>query len=182
LITGTGSKSAIGTLAGRMTGFTMLLHLPAGHGALQVQDAMADVMSGLPQILRQTLTWDQGSEMASHVAIARRHRPGHLLRRPSLPWQRGSNENTNELLHQYFPKAPTCLATTTAASAPLGYSDSAKPRAMGSCLPRLRGSDAVRVVRRWRGALRGVTATAMVATAAASRQPIGQAAASAVRP
>ena len=105
LITGAASKSAIGTLVERMTGFTMLLHLPAGHGALQVQDAMAEVMSGLPQALRQTLTWDQGSEMASHVAIAAATGLDIYFADPHSPWQRGSNENTNGLLRQYFPKS-----------------------------------------------------------------------------
>jgi IS30 family transposase len=69
LITGEQNQSAIGTLVERKTGYLMLLHLPDGHGALAVQDAMIIKMSRLPQLLRQTLTWDQGSEMAAHTAF-----------------------------------------------------------------------------------------------------------------
>jgi len=70
LIVGTASKSAIGALVERTSGFTMLLHLPDGHGADAVAGVMTDAMSRLPQTLRRTLTWDQGSEMRNHVQIA----------------------------------------------------------------------------------------------------------------
>ena len=70
LITGAENKSAIGTLAERATGYVTLLHLPNGHGAEAVQEAMAEAMSHLPATLRRTLAWDQGIEMANHVAIA----------------------------------------------------------------------------------------------------------------
>jgi transposase, IS30 family len=70
LIVGKEGKSAIGTLVERMTGFVMLLHLPDDHGAVAVQQAMIAKMSELPEILRQTLTWEQGSEMANHAQIA----------------------------------------------------------------------------------------------------------------
>jgi IS30 family transposase len=70
LVVGKESKSAIGTRVERITGFVMLLHLPDEHGALAGQDAMIGKMSQLPPILRQTLTWDQGSEMANHAQIA----------------------------------------------------------------------------------------------------------------
>ena len=120
LILGLGS-SAIGTLVERNTRFTMLLHLPrmegyrpgetvkngppfAGHGAEAVREAIAQSMTKLPEILRQSLTWDQGAEMAQH---ARLHVDTGLqiyFCDPQSPWQRGTNENTNGLLRQYFPK------------------------------------------------------------------------------
>ncbi len=70
LITGAENKSAIGTLVERATGYVTLLHLPNGHGADAVQEAMVEAMSYLPATLRRTLAWDQGIEMANHVAIA----------------------------------------------------------------------------------------------------------------
>ena len=104
LIVGAMSKSAIGTLVERATGFVMLLHLPDNHGADAVQDAMVAAMSQLPQTLRRTLTWDQGVEMANHVQIAEATSLDIYFCDPHSPWQRGSNENTNGLLRQYFAK------------------------------------------------------------------------------
>ena len=100
----TASNSAIGTLVERATGFVMLLHLPDGHSAEHVQSAMVDKMSRLPAILRQTLTWDRGTEMANHANIAAATGLDIYFCDPRSPWQRGSNENTNGLLRQYFPK------------------------------------------------------------------------------
>lgn len=82
----------------------MLLHLPGNHGADAVQDAMVQAMSQLPETLRLTLTWDQGVEMSNHVAIAEATDLDIYFCDPHSPWQRGSNENTNGLLRQYFPK------------------------------------------------------------------------------
>jgi transposase, IS30 family len=104
LITGEQNQSAIGTLVERKTGFLMLPHLPDDHSALAVQEAMIAKMSQLPQILRQTLTWDQGIEMANHAQIAAATDLAIYFCDPHSPWQRGSNENTNGLLRQYFPK------------------------------------------------------------------------------
>ena len=104
LITGTQNKSAIGTLVERATGFVMLLHLPDNHGADAVAEAMIEAMSRLPATLRQTLTWDQGVEMSNHVAIAEATDLDIYFCDPHSPWQRGSNENTNGLLRQYFAK------------------------------------------------------------------------------
>jgi transposase, IS30 family len=104
LIIGKNSASAIGTLVERATRYVMLLHLPDGHGAVAVQDAMVTAMSRLPQTLRRTLTWDQGTEMSNHVAIAAATDLDIYFCDPASPWQRGSNENTNGLLRQYFPK------------------------------------------------------------------------------
>jgi transposase, IS30 family len=105
LITGAGNNSAIGTLVERATGYVLLLHLPHAHGALQVQDAMVQAMSSLPSTLRRTLTWDQGREMANHAQIAAATELAIYFCDPHSPWQRASNENTNGLLRQYFPKS-----------------------------------------------------------------------------
>jgi transposase, IS30 family len=104
LIVGKNSGSAIGTLVERKTGFVMLLHLPDNHGACAVQDAMAIAMSQLPAVLKKTLTWDQGVELSNHVQIAAANDLDIYFCDPHSPWQRGSNENTNGLLRQYFPK------------------------------------------------------------------------------
>jgi IS30 family transposase len=104
LILGKEGKSAIGTLVEHQTGFVMLLRLPDDHSALAVQDAMIAKMSRLPEMLRQTLTWDQGSEMANHAQIAAATDLDIYFCDPHSPWQRGSSENTNGLLRQYFPK------------------------------------------------------------------------------
>jgi IS30 family transposase len=104
LITGAGNGSAIGTLVERASGFVMLLHLPHTHKALDVQEAMTTAMSRLPHTLRRTLTWDQGQEMANHIQIAAATDLDIYFCDPHSPWQRGTNENTNGLLRQYFPK------------------------------------------------------------------------------
>jgi IS30 family transposase len=104
LIAGAGNKSAIGTLVERSTRFVMLLHLPHGHGPGQVAEAMTEAMTGLPATLRRTLTWDQGKEMSGHARIAIDTDLDIYFCDPHSPWQRGSNENTNGLLRQYFPK------------------------------------------------------------------------------
>jgi transposase, IS30 family len=104
LITGSVNKSAIGTLVERATGYVMLLHLPVAHGAPDVQDAMVEVMSSLPDTLRRTLTWDQGREMCNHIQIAEATELDIYFCDPHSPWQRGTSENTNGLLRQYFPK------------------------------------------------------------------------------
>ena len=100
----TASNSAVGTLVERSTRFVMLLHLPEGHTAPAVQDAMIAKMATLPEQLRRSLTWDQGSEMANHVQIAEATGLDIYFCDPHSPWQRGSNENTNGLLRQYLPK------------------------------------------------------------------------------
>ena len=100
----TASNSAVGTLVERTTRFVMLLHLPDGHTAPAVQEAMITTMATLPEQLRRSLTWDQGSEMANHVQIAEATGLDIYFCDPHSPWQRGSNENTNGLLRQYLPK------------------------------------------------------------------------------
>jgi IS30 family transposase len=101
----TASGSAVGTLVERATGFVMLLHLPADHGALAVQEALVAKMTTLDAQLRLSLTWDQGKEMTNHVAIAQATGLEVYFCDPHSPWQRGSNENTNGLLRQYLPKS-----------------------------------------------------------------------------
>jgi len=127
LIIGLGS-SAIGTLVERSTRFLILLHLPpmqdqgprvkngpalAGHGAETVRDAIAAAIATLPEQLRRSLTWDQGSEMSQHAQLRIDTGLQVYFCDPHSPWQRGSNENTNGLLRQYFPKG-TDLARHTA--------------------------------------------------------------------
>jgi transposase, IS30 family len=119
LILGLGS-SAVGTLVERTTRFALLLHLPrldghggprsnngpalAGHGAEAVRDAIASAIVTLPEQLRRSLTWDQGAEMAQHARLRIDTGLRVYFCDPHSPWQRGTNENTNGLLRQYFPK------------------------------------------------------------------------------
>ncbi|AUD84369.1 transposase [Bifidobacterium breve] len=104
LITGGRDKSAIGTLVERATRFTILLHLPDGHDAEHVQRAIIDKMASLPKLLRDSLTWDQGAELALHKRIGASLDMAVCFCDPHSPWQRGANENANGLLRQYFPK------------------------------------------------------------------------------
>jgi len=130
-------RSAIGTLVERSSRFTMLLHLPpmtgqgprvkngpalTGHGAEAVRDAIADAIGTLPEQLRRSLTWDQGTEMAQHAQLRIDTGLPVYFCDPQSPWQRGTNENTNGLLRQYFPKgteldrhSPDDLAAVAAA-------------------------------------------------------------------
>jgi transposase, IS30 family len=104
LIVGKDSRSAIGTLVERTTRFTMLLHLPADHGAVAVREAIAATITTLPAALRRTLTWDQGIELSQHLQLTFDTDLAVYFCDPHSPWQRGTNENTNGLLRQYFPK------------------------------------------------------------------------------
>ena len=110
LIIGAGNRSAIGTLVERSTRFVMLLHLPGGYGPERVAAAMTQAMGGLPDAIRRSLTWDQGKEMAGHAQIAVAADLDIYFCDPHSPWQRGSNENTNGLLRQYFPKGTNLAA------------------------------------------------------------------------
>ncbi|MPV38223.1 IS30 family transposase [Georgenia subflava] len=104
LIMGQHNKSAIGTLVERSTRFVMLMHLPGGHNAENMQAAIAATIGTLPAALRRSLTWDQGTEMKSHRQITIAQDLPIYFCDPHSPWQRGSNENTNGLLRQYYPK------------------------------------------------------------------------------
>ncbi len=118
LIIGT-DRSAIGTLVERSSRFTMLLHLPpmpshgprvkngpavTGAGAEAVRDAITAQLGELPAHLRRSLTWDQGAELAQHARLKIDTGLQVFFCDPQSPWQRGTNENTNGLLRQYFPK------------------------------------------------------------------------------
>ena len=144
LILGLGS-SAIGTLVERTTRFTMLLHLPrleghgdgprikngpalAGHGAEAVRDAIARTIVTLPEELRRSLTWDQGAEMAQHARLKIDAGVQVYFCDPQSPWQRGTNENTNGLLRQYFPKGTDLCAHDPDALAAVAAILNARPR------------------------------------------------------
>ncbi|MFD1045367.1 IS30 family transposase, partial [Kibdelosporangium lantanae] len=104
LIVGKNNQSVIGTLVERSTRYCLLLHLPQGKDAAAVADAMITTILTLPEHLRRSLTWDQGTEMAHHARITLATDLAIYFCDPHSPWQRGSNENTNGLLRQYFPK------------------------------------------------------------------------------
>ena len=114
-------RSAIGTLVERSTRFTMLIHLPreegyrhkhtvkngpalAGYGATTMKNALAATITTLPEQLRRSLTWDRGKEMSAHAQFRVETGVPVFFADPHSPWQRGTNENTNGLLRQYFPK------------------------------------------------------------------------------
>ena len=104
LILGAGSRSAVGTLVERSSRMVLLLHLPDGKSAEQVETAMRAAISKLPSSLARTITWDQGAEMSTHAAFTTTTGIPIYFCDPHSPWQRGSNENTNGLLRQYLPK------------------------------------------------------------------------------
>ena len=113
LIMGKNGRSAIGTLVERHTRFVMLLHLPEGKTAENVRTAMTDAVATLPAALRRSVTWDQGKEMTQHARFSIETGIPVYFCDPHSPWQRGSNENTNGLLRQYFPRG-TDLSVHTA--------------------------------------------------------------------
>jgi len=104
LIIGKANASAIGTLVERTTGYTMLVHLPNGYKAEQVAPALAAKIKTLPEVLRRSLTWDQGVEMRDWKKVTIDSEIDIYFCDPHSPWQRATNENTNGLLRQYFPK------------------------------------------------------------------------------
>jgi transposase, IS30 family len=105
LIVGAGLRSAIATLVERKSRHTILVPIRGGHSAQQVGDALIGVFSVLPPALRRTLTWDQGNEMFQHQRIEQQTGVKIYFADAHSPWQRGTNENTNGLLRQYFPKS-----------------------------------------------------------------------------
>jgi IS30 family transposase len=139
------NSSAIGTLVERTTRFTMLLHLPrmeghgteprikngpalAGHGAEAVRDAIAATIGTLPDQLRRSLTWDQGAEMAQHAQLRIDTGLAIYFCDPQSPWQRGTNENTNGLLRQYFPKGTDLAEHSTDDLAAVAAALNGRPR------------------------------------------------------
>ena len=147
LILGLGS-SAIGTLVERSSRFTLLLHLPrmaghltgrrtthtkngpplAGHGAAAVRDAITRAIQTMPAVLRRSLTWDQGTEMAEHAQLRIDAGLAVYFCDPRSPWQRGTNENTNGLLRQYFPKGTDLSAHHAADLAAVALALNTRPR------------------------------------------------------
>ena len=144
LILGLG-RSAIGTLVERTTRFTSLLHLPpmpghgtgtrekngpalAGHGAEAVRDAITRAITTLPEQLRRSLAWDQGTELSQHAQLRIDTGVRVYLCDPHSPWQRGTNENTNGLLRQYFPKGTDLSAHSAAALAAVAATLNGRPR------------------------------------------------------
>jgi transposase, IS30 family len=139
LIIGADGASAIGTLVERSTRFALLLHLPrpdpghesgagAGHGAVEVRDAMITAMRGLPVALRRSMTWDQGIELARHAEITFALNMPIFFCDPHSPWQRGTNENTNGLLRQYFPKGTDLSVHSAEHLAAVAAELNARPR------------------------------------------------------
>ena len=148
-------KSAIGTLVERSSRFTMLLHLPrmdgfgvgpsvkngpplAGHGAVAVRDAITAQIASLPEQLRRSRTWDQGGELAQHAQLKIDAGIAVYFCDPHSPWQRPSNENTNGLLRQYFPKGTDLSRWTIEEVAAVAATLNARPRRCwaGAPLPR----------------------------------------------
>lgn len=138
-------SSAIGTLVERRTRFTTLLHLPrleghgdmprtkngpalAGHGAQAVRDAIAASIGQLPEHLRRSLTWDQGAEMSQHSQLRIDTGMPIYFCDPHSPWQRGTNENTNGLLRQYFPKGTDLSKHTAEDLAAVAATLNSRPR------------------------------------------------------
>ena len=138
-------SSAIGTLVERKTRFTLLLHLPpmpghrvgprqkngpalAGHGAEAVREAIAKSIKDLPEHLLKSLTWDQGAEMAQHEKLTSDTGIDVYFCDPRSPWQRGSNENTNGLLRQYFPKGTDLSAHGEEELEAVAYTLNSRPR------------------------------------------------------
>jgi IS30 family transposase len=112
LIMGTGNLSAIGTLVERQAHDVLLVRIEGEHTADAVRDGVIAAFATLPVSLRGTLTWDQGKEMAHHQQIASATGMGVYFCEAHSPWQRGSNENMNGLLRQYFPKGTDLRAHT----------------------------------------------------------------------
>ena len=115
LLAGQGNHSAIATLVERSTRFVMLVALPGGKISEHVAAQLSQAMGRLPEALRRSLTWDQGSEMAAHAHFSLATGCPVYFCDPHSPWQRGSNENTNGLLRDYFPVATTDFRTITQA-------------------------------------------------------------------
>jgi len=128
LIIGRNGRSAIGTLVERTTRFCLLIHLPHGQHAAAVRDAMIPAINQLPQQLRRSLTWDQGREMMLHTQISTAADIDIYFCDPHSPWQRGTNENTNGLLRQFFPKGTDLAQHTPEHLAHIAHLLNTRPR------------------------------------------------------
>ncbi len=138
-------RSAIGTLVERSTRFTMLVHLPreeghgviprtkngpalAGYGAVSMKNALAETMGSLPEHLRRSLTWDRGKEMSQHTQFKIETGVQVYFADPQSPWQRGTNENTNGLLRQYFSKGTDLSRRSANDLAAVAHALNSRPR------------------------------------------------------
>lgn len=138
-------RSAIGTLVERTTRFTMLVHLPreegfgvitptkngpplAGYGAIAMKNALASIISTLPEQLRRSLTWDRGKELSAHIQFQVETGMPVYFADPHSPWQRGTNENTNGLLRQYFPKGTDLARWSSADLQAVAHALNTRPR------------------------------------------------------
>ncbi len=138
-------RSAIGTLVERTTRFTLLIHLPrepgfgtvartsngpplAGYGAVTMKNALAATMTTLPEQLRRSLTWDRGKELSQHAAFKVETGIPVYFADPQSPWQRGTSENTNGLLRQYFPKGTDLARWSSEEIAAVAATLNSRPR------------------------------------------------------
>lgn len=128
LILGRRNHSAIATLVERSTRYLLLVHLPDGYNSAAVRDALIATIGPLPPNLRRSLTWDQGTEMSSHRGFSMATNVPVYFCDPGSPWQRGSNENTNGLLRQYFPKGTNLAIHTRAHSDAVAAELNSRPR------------------------------------------------------
>ncbi|NYG06907.1 IS30 family transposase [Phycicoccus badiiscoriae] len=127
LILGPHNRSAIGTLVERQTRYVKLLHLPA-HTSAGLHEAVVRSFGHLPPGLRRSITWDQGTEMAKHLDIANDTGAKVYFCDAASPWQRGSNENTNGLLRQYFPKSTNLAVHSPGDLARVAHELNRRPR------------------------------------------------------
>jgi len=128
LITGRANRSAIATVVERASGFTLLVHLPGAHNAQVTRDALTAAINGLPDALRRSLTWDRGTEMTDHAQLTTATGLDVFFADPHAPWQRGSNENTNGLIRQYFPKGTNLAVHSVQRLAEVQAELNARPR------------------------------------------------------
>jgi IS30 family transposase len=137
--------TAIGTLVERWSRYVMLFTLPDGNSAESVRGGLAEVIQRLPDHLWQSLTWDQGKEMAEHAQFTVDTGIQIYFCDPKSPWQRGSNENTNGLLRQYFPKTTDMASLTQAELDQAAYSLNSRPRqTLGWMTPSQKLAEALR--------------------------------------
>jgi transposase, IS30 family len=128
LVLGSNCRSAIGTLVERQTRYVMLVHLPDDHSAAAVRDGLLATIKTMPEHLRKSLTWDQGTELTRHAEITLATKMDIYFCDPHSPWQRGSNENTNGLLRQYFPKGTDLSVHSPARLLEVATELNARPR------------------------------------------------------